>query len=423
MRFFSFLLLLLIAAAPVSGLAWEIRVRSAEKPLVPAKIENSRAADLFSASELWGFGKLKETGSPEVYAKNLIRRELQSEPAFAEEVVSLVRSYSQLTEAEQARVRANYFFFSEKDKLEMRFAFFPERIRKRLPRALVGEAVDHMARLPQNQRRLPYKAFGSQMELHAFLSSHGLTSAQREAFLRESYPVGQEIWLMFPSSLERQIPPAMMKEMQALESWITPAGRNLEATLHILPNDDLGVIARHFAGNRDPAPIERYLKKIVKNEAVDLPLRKILPKFSRANWNTFSETHGPNCFNGGLCMNEGAQYRKEFVDNDRLGPRLESEYTQITDGSRKASDLWVYVNKEKVPQHVATYVGEGMDPQGGKVSLLFTKNGISSSNPYVLQTSRMIGDEYKRFFNSILVYRPKPLRKLGCPQVFSKLLN
>jgi hypothetical protein len=152
----------------------------------------------------------------------------------------------------------------------------------------------------------------------------------------------------------------------------------LAAEIEVHQGDDLTAIAKKYAGERDYRPIERYLKLLLSSsESAVVPLEKIMHPFIRKVIDSYSDCHGPNCFNAGINVNRGKGYKVEYTTDFSLFLETSKNYRVVESSEPlQAGDLFVYSNSKGLTTHVSSYLGDGV---------VFTKNGLSKFKPYLFQ--------------------------------------
>ena len=426
----------LCVSQPAFG--WELRVEDKGEKLAPKDLRNSPIPELFGEPELWGFW-----GSENF--EKMVERELGIYPELAQQLRPLLKTYDQLTPAERVRVDIGYLT-QPAEKQHLRFAFVPTRLRDSMPRPVLEEVYQGMSTLSSNPGQLPSLKFSSPEAAKDYLRKFGVPEGSMEEFTREMFVMDGKVSLYFPAGLKPYVPEKMMADLRSPERWLGSNQRRVDARILIREGDDLAEIARTYAAGRDPALLERYLKKVMERsrkksislslqnllawnrppeeKPVEVPLKNLMTKFGRKSLDTYAGEHGPNCFNSGLCMNDGPRVNLHYVDVAELTERLANDYDKITTGHSQVNDIWAYINEKNEVTHVASYMGQGVNQKNEKVSLLFTKNGLSNRSPYVLQTSDVVDNLYG---NRIVVFRPKAglgiPAKSGCPQAFANVLK
>lgn len=156
------------------------------------------------------------------------------------------------------------------------------------------------------------------------------------------------------------------------------AREGVKAELTIRKGDNLAAIAARYAGERDPRPIERYLRNLLgTKDTVTVPLENIMHSFIRKSVGNYAACHGPNCFNTGLNVNRGRAPQVQYTSDEELFDEIHKKYRSVQPGEPlQAGDLLAYHEPNGQLSHVASYVGDG---------IVFTKNGFNRNNPYVFQ--------------------------------------
>ena len=298
------------------------------------------------------------------------------------------------------------------------YSFWTEAELRSLPPDFVGRATHY----------LMYKRT---MAIGPFLRFDGPEVLERfEA--KNPFPAGDD-WkknlITLPketSDRERRllvITKAIVQAMSGEEAQkVRRASRFLEGyrvTLLLKSGEDVGAIARQFAGHRDPASIERYLRALLKKSGgaeVQVPLEKILEPFIRQTHGTYPDPKsqrysldGPNCFNCALSVNDGKDYDQKFVHSRDLGERIQREYTGDLIGQ------WDPEMGEVV--HAFTYIGEAQVAGASqRVRIVYTKNGTSYNHPYLFADGNWIADIYTGSMPSkfITFRKKKSVFEWGC---------
>jgi hypothetical protein len=203
--------------------------------------------------------------------------------------------------------------------------------------------------------------------------------------------------------------PEMKKLGQEFQTWAMygkDANGELRAGLNVKisvsKDDNIAEIARMYAGERDPKPIERYLRAALKKSGkteIAVPVQNILPKFVRENLNTYRICHGAECRNAAISATlsnaaEAKSTPKHFTQEETISA-LKKDYRYVGPEEKlKTGDLLLYITDDfqGKPQlsHAAAYVGKG---EWGN-DIVFTKNGHSRINPYIFQTREQMEDIY-----------------------------
>jgi hypothetical protein len=185
---------------------------------------------------------------------------------------------------------------------------------------------------------------------------------------------------------------------------------------------DIKAVILKYAGNRDPDFIRDYLKIILsqsENGSVTFPLENILSPFIKDKINTYDPSGGPNCFNSGLCVNQGPDYKVEFTEASELMAIIDEDYSELNIMEQpQTGDILLYSNSEGHQKHVATYIDD---------EVVFTKNGINKFNPYIFQKLEDMENIYFREERlSLRVFRHTPIVKLppesSCNSLMVKML-
>jgi hypothetical protein len=199
----------------------------------------------------------------------------------------------------------------------------------------------------------------------------------------------------------------------------SPSNQGLKIDLILSPQDDLGAIAKKYAGNRNYAVgdrfpywqvIERYLQKKLKDsngKSVAVPLENILHPFIRDQMNSFNECTGANCHNSGLSVNEDHLYEKTYLDTPQLLQKRVFPYYDKIYGmdNLQTGDLLIYFSIDNKIIHTATYIG-----RNGSDVILFTKNGLQKTNAYIFSTQKQVEELYFRGADNqfhLAMYHPK----------------
>lgn len=257
------------------------------------------------------------------------------------------------------------------------FVVIPKKIRAKLPKPLVEAAVwyqyDVMDVTLDN-----IIVMRDWKELQAYFQKHGFSTEARGRILKDTLRSGGEFLILFNPENWRHFPRSAREEIVSQQFIEGRASRSVEARIQIRQGDDLAAIARKYAGERDPRPIERYLRKTLgSSPSVDIPLEKILHPFIRKWLDAYSHCHGPNCFNTGLNVNRGAHSVIEHTPQHALMREAYENYRFVRPAEGlQVGDLLIYRDPQGLVDHVSTYVGDG---------LVFTKNGLARESPYVFQ--------------------------------------
>lgn len=184
------------------------------------------------------------------------------------------------------------------------------------------------------------------------------------------------------------------------------------ALVVVTPESDLEAMGRFFAGQRDPAPLIRYLKYLrSKNKSTpfNVPLEDLLHPFIRKTINTFSYCDGPNCHDAGRNTSLGNRFNFELIDPYTLLSEIRERYLVPHSGERlRPGDLLVYRNADERIVHTAVFAVDGF---------VFTKNGAWKLSPYIFQPIEVMEDVYVRASGplDLTVYRgrdPETLKKI-----------
>lgn len=212
-----------------------------------------------------------------------------------------------------------------------------------------------------------------------------------------------------PDNAREQLPTTVVEELEALQNRndrnskvsLTEA---LQPHLVLKQSDDPAAVARGLAGERDPRPIERYLRGRLSRAGaggVRIPLEKVLHPFIRKNVNTYASCTGPNCLNAAVSVNRKNRYRAEYLSpSDFPAVVRDSGYRELAAGeSPQVGDLIAYYDpSDPTVVHAATFVTQ---------DILFSKNGFGKRAPYAFQSRKAVEDTYfgQDGFKSV-VYRP-----------------
>ncbi len=123
---------------------------------------------------------------------------------------------------------------------------------------------------------------------------------------------------------------------------------------------DILKAANYFAGERDPAPLIRYLRFLhSKNNGkpFEISAAKLLHPFIRKSIHQFSTCNGPNCFNASRNVGLGNHFSFEFSTGDALLEDIPKGYRIATkDEPRRPGDILVYQNSQTKIQHSAVWI-------------------------------------------------------------------
>lgn len=175
-----------------------------------------------------------------------------------------------------------------------------------------------------------------------------------------------------------------------------PFFRGVDLTLRFAAAD-VAALAERYAGSRPPEIIEAVLREALGDlKSVELPFAALLPRFVREHLWRYENITGPNCFRAALSFREAERFRSLHVDEERLIAELQQGYDVLASGPLRLGDLLVW-SQQGEPTHSAVYL------DGGYV---FTKNGVSRHNPYLIQHHTDVSHEYSD--SDIRVFRPRP---------------
>ncbi len=207
-----------------------------------------------------------------------------------------------------------------------------------------------------------------------------LSRKQREEVRKNLFTINGKLNFFITPATWDLLPPSIRKEtIEFTTSGIQAQGIDPFITIH--PADDVEAIGRFFAGERNPAVVIRYLQMLKRRNPeipFEVPLEKILHPFIRKMVDTYSLCHGPNCFDAGRNVSLGNSYRPEFLSSgEELEADLKTRFQLAKHGDRyRPGDLLVYETPYGKLVHVAAVAGDG---------LVFTKNGMSKTSPYLFQ--------------------------------------
>lgn len=158
------------------------------------------------------------------------------------------------------------------------------------------------------------------------------------------------------------------------------AKKALQISFKIHSENDIEELLKKYSSPNNYKKNKRQLLKLLKESSLKeiiIPLEDILSPFIRENINTFDNMGGPNCFNAGICVNDGKNYETKYVDKLELTESLKKNFLHLTVMEElKTGDLILYKNLMNEYVHVATYIDD---------DIVFTKNGINKFNPYMFQ--------------------------------------
>lgn len=267
----------------------------------------------------------------------------------------------------------------------------PAHLRERIPREVLEKVYQHQYYQLKMKPMLSVSGPSPESVLR-LLKRYEVSGFSQIELMKSLVRIGDEYsvfltkhtWGYFPESFRRQV---VDYEVDLGKM----ARQGVRATLHVSKSDDIAAIARKYAGERDPRPIERYIRRLLGNSKnVAVPLENILHPFVRKMIDRYSMCHGPNCFNTGLSVNKSAV--KEIgartsvrmpIEQTTDAGLLKAAYSRYRfvrpDEALRAGDLLIYRDAASEVKHVATYVGDG---------LVFAKNGMNRFMPYVFQDMR-----------------------------------
>jgi hypothetical protein len=258
------------------------------------------------------------------------------------------------------------------------YVFVPLQIREKAPRNLLQSVYSSQF---QTYKIKPLSTIRSPnlRGIEDFLSSYSLPSSSRAIALNNLVHLNGEYVLLVTPHTWSILPESVRLEMvkKHLEPDSERTGINARLVVH--RNDNLSAIAKKYAGERDPRPIEQTLRLALgESESAEIPLESIMHPFIQKMINTYAECHGPNCYNSGLNVNRGPAYRIENVeDGYSLIREAYTKYRYVKPSEwLQAGDLLAYANAGGRIVHVASYEGDG---------LVITKNGLSKFQPWIRQ--------------------------------------
>ena len=150
--------------------------------------------------------------------------------------------------------------------------------------------------------------------------------------------------------------------------------------LHVDAQTDVPGLVKYWGkGGREKqvAPLLTALSKVPGGEAVNII--SLLPPFPRTRLYTFPEAWTTTSATNQDCFYSALNFFNETEDTNFLSPSyiqktLDSDYVPINE-SPTFGDLMVLMNPEAAPVHVCVYIAD---------NIVFTKNGISPGQPWVL---------------------------------------
>lgn len=257
------------------------------------------------------------------------------------------------------------------------YVFVPLQLREKAPRGLLQGVYSSQFRTYKIEP-LSIRA-PNLLGIEDFLSTYSLPASTRAIALNNVVLLNGEYKLLVTPSTWSLLPESVRLELIKKQLKPDPERVGINARLVIHRNDRLSAIAKKYAGERDPRPIEQALRLALgESESVEIPLESIMHPFIQKMLNTYAECHGPNCFNSGLNVNRGPAYRIENVADDySLIREVYTKYRYVKPSEwLQAGDLLAYADANGRIIHAASYEGDG---------LVITKNGISKFQPWVRQ--------------------------------------
>ncbi len=342
-------------------------------PRIPTVIHEKWMEHFFDGPELWYFrspqellGLLKHSGLEEVEQAKLLQGLKTS-----------------LTVDEMVHA-ATWLPFPKEAKS---FLLIPNKIRAQLPQAFLQSVTEHQYRITG---RLPNGINGPSAEVleRAVTRNSSVSAAVRKEIERNTvFLEGRYRFLVTPQTWNLMSRDAKRTQIEAATVDKTQAG--IDPFVEIAPFDDIDAIGRFYAGERDPRPLIRYLRRLREkspHRTLEVPLENILHTFIRKRIDTYADCHGPNCFDAARNVGLGNANPAHLGDPVQLEREIKTRYRYALNGERyRPGDVLVYRNKAGGVVHAAVIASDG---------IVFTKNGMSKFSAYLFQPRQIMEQIY-----------------------------
>ncbi len=355
------------------------------------------AALLFADTELWW---LQDSKKFEEFLRSL------PSPQLANEIKASTYTFKTLPSALHAQMEVLY-----KGRYGTgQIIAVSESLREKLPKEWVAKVYEELARYNVS----PYwYSYETRAAFENDLKHYGVQKNARKMLYQELYrlPNVSGHYLFFTKKVMESLPESWLQEILGQQRR---KRFGLAATLKITKDDDLAVVAKKYASDRDDRPIERYLRNLLQSSGgkeASLPLENILPSYIRDHLNQFATRDGPNCRNCAISANQSRLDAKErYLSADATERKLFREYRFVKPNeSLRSGDVIAYLDAQDEIIHAVNFVGDAtfIGQKYAPIQLLFTKNGFSNHAPYLFSSR----DEVDTIYSSLGAKRLLVFRK------------
>jgi|GEM_PF-2942076 len=332
-------------------------------PQVEASTLNEWKKDLFETNELWVIENRNDFF-------NLLKKSGLSEDLY-NQLTSKMRIHLSMDES----VKVSPFYSLQHSS---GFLFLPAELKSQLPLRVLQAVYTYLI---QTKHAPPNVTFSSLDEALAYFEKFGYRDQSLLEIQKAVLKIDGHFHFFYNRDNWSGLRDELKTHLIRVYAGSFDSRSGLQAELIFTANDDIAEIAERYAGNRDPKGLERYLRFLLSRSPrgeVIIPLSKILQPFIRKNINTHAVRSGANCFNSGVCVNEGNSYQQKLTDEAELFDTTFRKYRFVHANEQlQSGDLLVYRNANGNVIHVSTYVAQ---------EIVYTKNGFSKFNPYIFQS-------------------------------------
>lgn len=251
----------------------------------------------------------------------------------------------------------------------------PEDLRQSLPRSVIRKVYQSMMKALKLKSPF-FITKKRKRDLVDQLRSDGASDEQIKELEKDIFRFEKNaVLLVLPHNWKYLPEPTQSRFVEILlRERISTSG--LKITL-IVTKESLSQIAKDYAGPlRSEEQIRQELEERLKGrERVEIPVEELLPEWVSAKSGTYSDCHGPNCFNSALQAPKGSKYEQRYEGSPEA--ELWIYYRLLKPQERlRVGDILVYQDANNELIHMSTYIGN---------DFVLTKNGLNRYHPYVIQ--------------------------------------
>lgn len=229
----------------------------------------------------------------------------------------------------------------------------------------------------------------------------GLTAVLSKEFLMELNARQQKTLFEFAFQADtqwRKKHNKPLRHQEALEFYLTPKNEK-----------DFEVIADYFAsGYLHKTEILKSLRAYFGKTKKPFLLEKLFPQVIQKLKNTFAKNDGPNCFDAAHAGATCSLSERTYLDAADLNRLMADQYRKVPVESVRSGDILTFYDYDGLV-HAAMVISK---------DILFTKNGMYRSQPYVFQWRMQTQELYEN--EDVHRYQAYRLKThLLCEEVFN----